>query len=182
MAKLINKLNTLVRASVQGLLGNDPDRARQKLGKDLDKEVAALRERANAALDDEDRMIQQVEAVRRQAADWDRQADVALEKGDDATARYAVRQMHLAQQRAAMIEAELAQHRLAASELIRRVNELEALVAEADQHRPTAFPAPEKTQAEDEGQVLTQNDSTPEITDEKAVEDDLARRRARLSQ
>jgi chromosome segregation ATPase len=203
MAKLIDKLNTLVRASVQGALGGDaPERSRRgkspsrkRLGKDIDRDIAALREQVNQALDDEDRMAAEIAAQQRQVADWDRQADAALQKGDESGARHAIRQMQLQQQRAAMVEAELAQHRFSTSELISRVNELEAVVATARQQPPS--PAPDED-ADDEllsarlrqasqdtvrpSLAVEPPSAAPEVVDEQAVEDDLARRRARLSQ
>jgi chromosome segregation ATPase len=203
MAKLIDKLNTLVRASVQGALGGDaPERSRRgkspsrkRRGKDIDRDIAALREQVNQALDDEDRMAAEIAAQQRQVADWDRQADAALQKGDESGARHAIRQMQLQQQRAAMVEAELAQHRFSTSELISRVNELEAVVATARQQPPS--PAPDED-ADDEplsarlrqasqatvrpSLAVEPPSAAPEVVDEQAVEDDLARRRARLSQ
>jgi hypothetical protein len=62
---------------------------------------------------------------------WDEAADTAVNKGDDAAARYAVEQLTLAKQRAAMAEADLKQHQRVTEELLLRVNELEAAVADA---------------------------------------------------
>ncbi|MBI5958493.1 MAG: hypothetical protein HY866_07160, partial [Chloroflexi bacterium] len=106
--------------------------------------------------------------------------------------RYAIHQMQLQQQRAAMLIADLSQHRLSTSELIQRVNELEALVAQA--HRQAeSTPVNEddeslsvrlrsaRQQAGDPGTTPAQPNAAP-VVNEKAVDDDLARRRARLSQ
>ncbi|MBI5961073.1 MAG: PspA/IM30 family protein, partial [Chloroflexi bacterium] len=137
MSSLINKLNVLVKSSVNSVLGDDtPQRQKKKiplsrLGKDIDQEIAALRQQINHALDDEDRMEQEIDSMQSRVADWDQQADQALQQGDEANSRYAIHQMQLQQQRAAMLIADLSQHRLSTSELIQRVNELEALVAQA---------------------------------------------------
>ena len=160
----------------------------------MDREIVALRQHIDEALNEEDRMTAEIDALQRQIADWDQQADRALTAGDDATARHAVRQVQLLQQRLAMLEAELAQHRFSASELISRVNELEALVAEARRQEQTAPPADDDSaegslsarlrQAREETSAPQTNvkPKTPTVVDEQAVEDDLARRRARLSQ
>jgi phage shock protein A len=198
MADLISKLNVLVKASLQGVLGDDPDRAGRRsvppLGKDIDREIIALRQQIESAFDHEDQIKAQIDALQREAADWDRQADEALARGDEATARYAIRQQQTKQQQTTLLEADLAQHRISASELIHRVNALEAIVAEARQQQKTA---PETDEAPEhslsarlrhvreifqtqEAATITQDD-VPQV-DDQAVEDDLAQRRARLSQ
>jgi phage shock protein A len=195
MAKnLTDKLNTLIRSRVQGAINDlNPRRRDQplKLGKHIDRDVAALRQQINQALDEEDQMTAEIGALQRQAADWDQQADRALTRGDEAAARHAVRQMQLVQQRQTMLEADLAQHRYSTSELISRVNELEARVAEARQ-TPKDDVKPEDASEESLSARLsrTRQEAVPQppgakpeaVVDEQAVEDDLARRRARLSQ
>jgi phage shock protein A len=202
MSSLIDKLNVLVKSSVHGVLGDDSPSSKRhggslspaRLGKDIDHEIAALRQQVDSALDGEDRMEADIQTLQRQIADWDRQADQALTQGDEATARYAVRQMQLEQRRLAMLEADLAQHRISASELIQRVNELEAVVAEArrrQQDTPAQDTADESLAARlrRARQQATQSEAesplpkaSPAEVDERTVDDDLARRRARLSQ
>lgn len=197
MSSLINKLNVLVKSNLHGVMGDDsPDTARRKkllpLGKDIDREIAALRQQVEQALNDEDRMTAESEVLQRQVADWDQQADQALERGDEATARHAIRQVQLQQQHLTMLIADLAQHRIATSELIQRVNQLEALVAEA-RRQPPETPAVEENEDESlsvrlrkarqqAGEQVESPASQPSNVDENVVEDDLARRRARLSQ
>jgi hypothetical protein len=198
MPSLINKLNVLVKSNLHGVIGDDsPDTARRKksaslpLGKDIDREIAALRQQIEQAFDEEDRMTAASEALQRQIEDWDQQADQALGRGDEATARHAVRQMQLQQQHLAMTVADLAQHRLATSELIQRVNQLEALVAEA-RRQPAETLTPEEDDEslsvrlrkarQQAGEQVEVPAPHPADVDEKGVEDDLARRRARLSQ
>jgi chromosome segregation ATPase len=198
MAKnIINKLNTLLQSGVRGAvddlthpLRRDPS-APIKLGKNIDHEIAALRQQIDAALDDEERMAAEIGALRRQIAEADQQADRALSKGDEAAARHILQQMQRQQQRQAMLEAELAEHRFSTSELISRVNALEAVVAQAQQQQ--AAPPPDDTdddslsirlsriREEAAAQPTSAPQETPVVVDERAIEDDLARRRARLS-
>ncbi len=195
MPSLINKLNVLVKSNLHGVLGDDsPDTARRKksaalpLGKDIDREIAALRQQIEHALDEEDRLTANSEALQRQVEDWDQQADQALGRGDEATARHAVRQMQLQQQHLAMTVADLAQHRIATSELIQRVNQLEALVSEARRQPAQDLEDDDESlsarlrQARQQAGEQVEPAPHPANVDEKGVEDDLARRRARLSQ
>jgi phage shock protein A len=204
MAKLIGKLNVLVRSSINSVLGDEADRSSSRrghpslsrLGKDIDREIEALRQQINHALDDEDRQQVEMNALRQQIAGWDQQADKALSQGDEATARHAIRQMQTEQRRLTMLEAELAQHRIATSELIQRVNELEAVVAEARRRQAEAPTEEKETSGEGVSSRLrqarqnieqqmtppSQTDVPAVNVDESTVDDDLARRRARLSQ
>jgi chromosome segregation ATPase len=154
---------------------------------DLAREIAALRAEIDRALDRDEHLAGAIEAAQAQIAAADRQADEALARGDEATARHIIRQMQRRQQQLAMLQAEQAQHRRSASDLIRRVNTLEALAAEAQGAKaasqraaaPIPPPAERLRQASEEAAQ-----SAPAIeaeVDERAVEDDLARRRARLS-
>jgi chromosome segregation ATPase len=195
MANLMNKLNTLVRSSVNNVLRNSPDRQPRQVkpGKNVDREVSALRQQIEKALGDEDRLTADIQALQNQIADWNQQADRALTQGDEATARYAIRQMKLQEQRVTLLEADLAQHRISTSDLIHRVNELEAALDEARRRQQEAPPV-QAGGGEDEAlsarlrkirpqvkQVETSSPAPLVELDEKTVDDDLAHRRARLS-
>ena len=61
----------------------------------------------------------------------DQAADNALVTGDELAARQSVQQMQRQRQQNAVLEADLESHRRATSELIERVNTLEAMVSDA---------------------------------------------------
>jgi len=139
MTDLFKKLNTLMKAGLNDLLGDDlavgaPRRkpiTPERLGKDVDREIVALRQRVNEAVDYEGKLRQQVETLESEVARWDRQADDAVAAGSDAAARHAIDQMQRAEQRLNMARADLREHQLVTQELIQRVNTLEAVVADA---------------------------------------------------
>jgi phage shock protein A len=112
-------------------------------------------------------------------------------KGDEATSRHAIRQMQTLQQRLGMLQAELAEHRISTGALISRVNELEAVVAEARRKQQGDAPSHEPDSLRERlskirGTAATTPvppaAETPKVVNEQEVEADLARRRARLSQ
>src|SRR5262249_42486634 len=102
-----------------------------RLGKDIDKEIAALRQRIEEALSEEDAMQQRLESIQQQIASYDQQADRALQGGDEPTARYLVQQMQRQEQLEAMLRSELTEHRQVTSDFIQRVNTLDAIVSDA---------------------------------------------------
>jgi phage shock protein A len=134
MADLFKKLNTLVKATINDTLGGDSGRQPMnpvKLGKDIDREIAALRGRINDALDYETNLKAKAQSLQDEAAKLDQQADDLIAQGKEDQARYVLEQRLRAQQRAAMAESDLREHRLVTQELIERVNTLEAAVADA---------------------------------------------------
>lgn len=135
MARLFNKLNTLLRASIEGFLEDDLRLSRGRRdalrGKALDREIAALRREINTALDYEDELQTRIDALRQDASDLDLQADNALLARQEDAARQALAQLKRTEQQIAMLEADLAQHRQHVAALMDRVNVLEGLAAEA---------------------------------------------------
>jgi chromosome segregation ATPase len=202
MTDLFEKLNVLLRSGLRDLVGSeqfDLDVLRraltpERMGKNLDAEVAALRERVNAALDYEDELKARVDTLTEETLRLDAQADEAVANRQHEQARAFVEQLQRAQQRLAIAESDLRAHRSVTQELIQRVNFLEATVADA-KHRA----APDSTQTPTVADVLReareQSGHTAEAVKPSlpagsptlapiaptAVEDDLERRRKRLS-
>jgi phage shock protein A len=212
MAGLFQKINTLLKARIDSFLEEDlhlpqrPDTdallSAARLGKDVDREISALRQRIEEALTYEDTLQEKIDALRQEASDSDSQADQALLQGQEDAARQAVEHMRRLEQQATMLEADLVQHRRTTAEFIERVNVLEGLIAEARREQTTeAAAAPTETldqviqtvqrdaESPDQGEpvrvVVHPAETRPErhVADEAAppVNDDLAARRARLA-
>ncbi len=205
MNDLLKKLNTLVQAQLNSILGEgwrtrhqslDPSR----LGKNVDDEVSALRRRIDDALAYEEKLETQVQQLATEVARLDKAADEAVLRDDDAAARHAIDMLQRTQQRYNIAEADLNEHRLVTQELIRRVNELEAIVTEARQRQAEEAPEATGTAGGSLSELLrdvrqkvpgmAQQEASPdtdayyeeeERADERAVEDDLSQRRRRLS-
>ena len=217
MDDFFRKVNVLVRAGIADLLGDDREGGRpagalrlDKLGRNVDRELAALRERINQALDYEGELAARVGALQAEAARWNQQADTFVQSGQDEKARHAAAQLQSAQRRIAMAESDLREHQLVTQELIVRVNELDAAVADARRREGDAEPAaPAESAAQSAGKLVADvlrdmrekvadlgdlvnaqaapstEAAAPEAAqgeaDSQTVEDDLARRRDRLS-
>lgn len=194
MARLRDKLNVLLQSSVRGVR-RDPA-ARERKAPALarqDRTLAALRQQIDAALDEDDRLVQQLAVLRQEIAGWDEEADRLLRTGETAAARQRIRQLQLKRQQQAMQEAVLYQHRHAVAELIQRANVLEATLAEArraqggqaeGQELDPSLTARLQIIRERVAQAATQPapPAAPAAPpDEQAIDDDLAQRRARLS-
>jgi|SRR5690606_30504461 len=213
MSDFFKKLNVLVKASLNELVDVEShvrrwQRTSGKPGVDVERDVRTLRERVDEALAYEDELVARVQALQAELEQWDTAADEAVAAGQDEKARYAVEQVQRVNRRLALAESDLREHRLVTQQLIARVNQLEAVVA--DVRRSEAEAAPESPEAseglERAGRIVAEvlNDMRQKITemsemigpagaageaaeesevqpDDAAVADDLARRRERLS-
>ncbi|HRL11445.1 MAG TPA: PspA/IM30 family protein [Aggregatilineales bacterium] len=139
MDDLFKKLNTLIRSNLNDVTPNIhlPKRSRPI---DLDRQVDELRKRINAALEHEDHLQATVRKLRNEAERLDEAADDALARGHDDDARRLLEQLKRTEQRLAMAESDLREHQIAVEDLIRRVNELDATIADtrAAQQPPPA--------------------------------------------
>ncbi len=207
MTGLLNKINTLIRSRIESFLEEDlrlpGSRERgellsaDRLGANIDQEIVALRRRIDQAITHEENLQTAIDALRQEASDWDIQADNALLQGDEIAARHALEQFKRTEQKAALLEADLAEHRRSTAEFIERVNVLEGLIAEAREQRPSRPPAAGETldtvlhTTRIEVETL-ENEAGPsaaalgEARDQDRgtatpAEDDLAVRRARLA-
>jgi phage shock protein A len=136
MPNLLDKLNTLVKASLNNFVDETTGKLSAsgrgpRLGKDIDSEIVALRKRIEQAISDEDAMQQRITDMDQQVALYDQQIDEALQRGDDANARLLSQQMQTKQRQSSILQADLEEHRRSTSDLIQHVNTLEAMVADA---------------------------------------------------
>lgn len=217
MSDLFKKLNTLLKASLHDALSGEPtprgERRRPRpvdpawLGKDIDREVDLLRSKINDAIAYEETLKSRASDLRAEIARLDQEADDAVSSGQHDLARHLIERMKRSEQRLAMTEADLREHRFVTQELIERVNVLESYVAEAkraDAERRTSAPdSPPETvsaveklsdmlrsaretiaglsgQAESSQQAEA-DPSPPRGEPDRSVDDDLERRLKRLS-
>ncbi len=144
MSDFISKLNVLVRASLNSVASGDTLRRipPERIGTDIDGEIAALRQHIDEALNAEDAMQARLGDLTAQIETLDQSADAALLAGDDAKARAIVQQITRQQTAARTLTADLDDHRRATSELIERVNMLESMVSDARRTQASAEPLP----------------------------------------
>ena len=204
MNDLLNKLNVLVKATLSDVLTGDSRRNKLVTSGD-DKpsavqegkqQITQLRQRISETLAFEDELQKQIQSLQAEVADWDEQADAAVQSGDEAKAHYAVEQMQRVQQRLTMVQSDLAAHEIVTQELIYQVNKLEAAVdaaAKKQTDETAGAGANEKVsgvlrdmrdkvlELSDQIASRTKVSSEPVETNPEPVEDDLTKRRQRLS-
>lgn len=132
MSSLFDKINTLVNAQVNDLLGRNPRSplARIKLNaddaeKNPRRSVQALRHRLDEAIDYEDELQAKIDSLMRDVTDLDQQVDAILRAGDEFSARRLQNQLNLKQQQLTIAESELRDHRLLTRHLMQEMTTVE---------------------------------------------------------
>jgi uncharacterized membrane-anchored protein YhcB (DUF1043 family) len=153
MSDLINKLNVLIRATVNNSLpggaagdsrerGTSPRSPEHLSDQAVDAQIRTLRQHIDTALDAEDGMRQKIEVGQTQADQLDQQVDAALLDGDESTARVLAQRLQQQRQRLNSQQADLEAHRRVTADLIEQVNQLEAQISGARASQSTDL-APE---------------------------------------
>lgn len=189
MAKnLLEKLNTLLQANLNNLT---PDLSRLKPGKNLGREVEALKKQLKVAQQDEAKIEAQLAALTASILKWDTEADAALKAGKESLARHALQQMEIEKRRLAMLQAELDEHRQSMAGLMRQLNHFEGVLQAAQQIQTDAEEETETLseairRAREIAQAELENEPSlstivSDANDTEVIEREIAQRRSRLA-
>ena len=146
MSNIFDKINTLVNAQVNDLLGRNPKSplARIKLNSDEieanpRRTAQSLHQRLEEGLAYEGELEAKIQQIREEAVILDEQADKQVKSGDEFGARRALSQLQLKQQQLTIAEAELRDHRTLTQHLMQEMVTLD--MALENQERQKAQPA-----------------------------------------
>ena len=133
MSSLFDKLNTLVNAQINELLGRSPRSplTRIKLNpedaeKNPRRSAQNMRQRLNEALEYEDELQKKIELLMAEAMELDRQVDAHVKADDGIGARHVQGQLNLKQQQLTIAESELRNHRMMSRHLLKELAALES--------------------------------------------------------
>ncbi len=135
--KWIENFTLIMRANLQTLREKieDPERMLHQLLIDMEEELDRVRESVAEAIADEIQMRKRAESARQEAHQWLERAEGALKRGDDASAKAALEQKLLAEERAEALDGEYEKQRAATSKLQGSVRDLEEKIRQARQRR-----------------------------------------------
>lgn len=133
MTDFIKKLNLLLRTNLPdlSLSPSGQEAVPLRLGKNVDREIAALNDRVRDAYDYEAQLKARIDQLQREIFSLDETADAAVADGREEQARYHIEQMKRTQIRLEMTNSDLREHQRVTAELVQRVAELEDAVARA---------------------------------------------------
>lgn len=201
MADLFKKLNVLIKATLNDMVTDLADSAlprretgaadaprstqRPRLGADIDRELAALRQRVNEAIAYENRLQAREQALAEQAAVLDAAVNDALNTGREDAAQQQQTELLRARRGLQQAQADLHEHQRVTQELIERVNLLDTYVAEAkrrQQEQIDALDTPSPSRPPLADALRSVRESTSDAASSTAPRsDDLDQRRQRLS-
>jgi len=89
---LLDRVSTLVRANLNDLLdrAEDPEKVIKQLLIDMNNQLIQVKTQVAAAIADEKRLQARYEEAQRTADDWQRKAELAIDKGEDDLAKQAL--------------------------------------------------------------------------------------------
>jgi len=89
---LLDRVSTLVRANLNDLLdrAEDPEKVIKQLLIDMNNQLIQVKTQVAAAIADEKRLQARYQEAQRTADDWQRKAELAIDKGEDDLAKQAL--------------------------------------------------------------------------------------------
>jgi phage shock protein A len=108
--RLMQRIQLVLKGRINEALDRmeDPERSLHQLVHDMEEELDAAKRAVAAAMANEDRLRAQIEFHTKDAAEWQRAAERALGKTDEAGAREALRRVELAERHRVKLEQQLA--------------------------------------------------------------------------
>lgn len=130
---LLDRLSRLVRANVGTWVSGteDPEEVLQQAVADMQSDLVSLRQAVAQAIATQKRTERQAEQAERTAQEWYSRAQLALQKGDEATARDALNRRVSYTQNAQTLTAQIGQQRDIVQTLKANMTTLEHKIADA---------------------------------------------------
>lgn len=130
---LLDRISGLVRANVSTWVGGaeDPEKVLQQAVADMQSDLVSLRQAVAQAIATQKRTERQAEQAERTAQEWYNRAQLALQKGDEATARDALNRRQSYSQNAQTLTAHIGQQRDIVQTLKTNMITLERKIADA---------------------------------------------------
>lgn len=130
---LLDRFSRLVRANVSSLVNGaeDPEKVLQQVVIDMQSDLVSMRQAVAQAIATQKRTERQSEQAARTAQEWYSRAQLALQKGDDNTAREALTRRQTYAQTAQTLSAQIAQQKEIVGQLKQNMRTLESKIADA---------------------------------------------------
>ena len=130
---LFDRVSRLIRANVNDMVSKaeDPEKILEQSIFDMKEDLVQMRQAVAKAIASQNRMLQQYNQAQKQADDWTRRAQLALEKGDENLAREALQRKKTQVAAAAALKPQVDQQSTMVDGLKRNLIALEGKISEA---------------------------------------------------
>ncbi|MDP8923830.1 MAG: PspA/IM30 family protein [Chloroflexota bacterium] len=131
---LLDRMSTLVRSNLNDLLdrAEDPEKMIRQLLMDMNNQMIQAKTQVAASIADEKRLQARAREAQQQADEWQRKAELAIEKGDDNLAKQALLRRNTYAQTAAGLEEQWQAHSAQVQALKDGLRQLQAKIDEAE--------------------------------------------------
>lgn len=134
---ILERMGVAISANINALLDKveDPVATLEKLVHDMEVDFAEAKRQVIRAISDEKRLTMKFEKACQQATDWERKAELAVNKGDDKLAKEALLRAKEQNQLSEVFSAELTSQREGTTALKSSLKALEAKIDEASRKK-----------------------------------------------
>jgi len=130
---LLNRVRNIVRANVNDLLNRaeDPEKALDQMISDMSQDLVKVRQAAALVISAQERLQAEYDQRRQAVQEWQRRAELAVDKGDDTLARQALARKLQYQHEADQIKSSLDAQSAHIDELRANVQQLDTRIQQA---------------------------------------------------
>src|SRR5581483_11871348 len=147
---ILDRVGTLIRANINDLLdrAEDPEKMIKQLLQDMENQLIQVKTQVAAAIADEQRLKERWELNQQQADEWQRKAELAVQKGQDDLAKEALARRNTFQQTAAGFKEQYEEQAKQVEQLKDALDKLEAKIQEARTKKDLLIARSRRAQAE----------------------------------
>ncbi len=148
---LLDRVSTLARANLNDLLdrAEDPEKVIKQLLIDMNNQLIQVKTQVAAAIADEKRLQQRYQEAQQQADEWQRKAELAVERGDDDLAKQALARRNVYVQTAQGMQEQYQAQAAQVSALKDGLRQLESKMDEATAKRDLLIARSRRAKAEE---------------------------------
>ncbi len=147
---ILDRVSTLIRANINDLIdrAEDPEKVIKQLLADMNSQLLQVKTQVAASIADEKQLQQRWQDAQRQADEWQRKAELAVEKGQDDLAREALTRRNAFQQTADGFKEQYEQQASQVATLKEALGQLEAKITEAETKKDLLIARSRRAKAE----------------------------------
>ncbi len=149
---LLDRMSTLVRSNLNDLLdrAEDPEKMIKQLLVDMNNQRIQAKTQVAAAIAEERRVQQRAQEAQQQADEWQRKAELAIEKGDDELAKQALARRNTYAQTAAGFQEQWQAQSAQVQTLKDALRTLESKIGEAETKKDLLIARSRRAKAEEQ--------------------------------
>jgi len=147
---LLDRVSTLMRANLNDLLdrAEDPEKVIQQLLRDMNNQLMQVKTQVAASIADEKRLHQRFQENQAKADDWERKAEIALDRGEEELAKEALSRRNSFRESAQGFEEQWKEQSAQVATLKTALRDLERKIGDAEARKDLLIARSRRAKAE----------------------------------